>query len=241
MRKTFAIVPAAGRGLRMGKNEPKQFLMLTGKPVLARTIERLSEAPFISGIIIVAPSDFLLHSEEMLQNYCRHLRSTTRVIAGGKERQDSVFNALRVLPAECEWVLIHDGVRPFVSVGLLEETWKAAQRSGAAIAARSATDTVKLVRNERVIETIAREEIKLVQTPQVFRKDLILSAYLEAQQRGWSGTDDASLVERINIDVRVVEGEYSNIKVTTPADLDWAAWFLSRGQNRQLRENGDSE
>jgi 2-C-methyl-D-erythritol 4-phosphate cytidylyltransferase len=241
MHNTYAIVPAAGRGLRMGGNEPKQFLMLMGKPVLARTIERLSEAPFISGIILVVPSDFLTRAEEMIQNYCRHLGSMVRVIAGGKERQDSVFNALRVLPTECGWVLIHDGVRPFVSTELLQETWKAAQQSGAAIAAMAATDTIKLVRNERVVETIPREQIKLVQTPQVFRKDLILGAYLEAQKRGWSATDDASLVEQINIDVYVVEGEYSNIKVTTPADLEWAAWFLSRGQNKQIRENATPE
>lgn len=241
MHNTYAIVPAAGRGLRMGGNEPKQFLMLAGKPVLARTIERLFEAPFVTGVILVVPSDFLTRAEEMLQSYCCHLGTMVRAIAGGKERQDSVFNALQVLPTECEWVLIHDGVRPFVSTELLQETWKAAQQSGAAIAAMSATDTIKLVRNERVIETIPREQIKLVQTPQVFRKDLILSAYLEAQKRGWSATDDASLVEQINVDVRVVEGEYSNIKVTTPADLEWATWFLNRGQNQQIRENATSE
>ena len=240
MRKTVAVVPAAGRGLRMGKADPKQFLMLTGKPVLARTIERVAEAAFISEIILVVPSDFLTRAEELVQSYCGRIGSMIRVIAGGKERQDSVFNALQVLPDESAWVLIHDGVRPFVSTGLLEETWKAAQQTGAAIAAMSATDTVKLVRHERVIETIPREQIKLVQTPQVFRKDLILAAYLEAQKRGWSVTDDAALVERMNVEVHVVEGEYSNIKVTTPADLEWAAWFLSRGQ-KQNREKGTSE
>jgi len=241
MPEMFAVVPAAGRGLRMGRSQPKQYLTLAGKPVLVRTIERLSEAPFIGGIILVVPEDFIPHSEEMLQNYSPHVGATIKLIAGGRERQDSVFNALRVLPDGCDWVLIHDGVRPFVSVGLLEKTWKAAQRSGAAIAAVSVTDTVKLVRNERVIETIPREETKLVQTPQVFRKDLILSAYANAQRQGWIGTDDASLVERINIEIQVVEGEPTNIKVTTPADLDWAAWFLAREECRTDKKDASRE
>jgi len=254
MDKTCAIVPAAGRGLRMAKGEPKQFLTLAGKPILVHTIEKLSSASFISDIVLVVPEDFLAYVQELVVFCCDNVSSqqpTTEMsqsfsvasdhqneissndnfpsivlIAGGKERQDSVLNALRIVPGDCDWVLIHDGVRPFVSLQLLEETWHAAHRTGAAIAAVSATDTIKRVQGQRVLETIPREEIKLVQTPQVFKKDLILSAYSKAEEFGWTGTDDCSFVERLNVSVEVVEGESTNIKVTTPSDLEWAAWFL---------------
>jgi len=134
-------------------------------------------------------------------------------------------NALGALPTEVEWVLIHDGVRPFVSLRLLEETWRTAQRSGAAITAVPSTDTVKRVQQGQVMETLAREEIWLVQTPQVFRRDLLLEAYQAARRNGWIATDDAALIERLGRTVAVVEGERTNIKVTTPADMEWAAWY----------------
>lgn len=227
-RKTFAVVPAAGRGVRMGGNQPKQFLMLTGKPILAHTIERLSQAPFISGMFLVVPPDLIPHTEEMVEQYCSDCGLAIQVIAGGKERQDSVYNALQLLPAECDWVLIHDGVRPFTSVKLLQNTWEAAGKHGAAIAAVTATDTIKRAQNGRVLETLERQQIILVQTPQVFRRDLILDAYREAHKQGWVGTDDASFVERMNLRVDIVEGEYSNIKVTRSSDLVWAEWLLAR-------------
>ena len=156
-------------------------------------------------------------------------RKYVTLIVGGAERQDSVFNALQELPADCDWVVIHDGVRPFASSTLIENTWKTAQKIGAAIAALPATDTIKRVRGERVQETLPRNEIWLVQTPQVFRKDIVLAAYLEARSQGWSGTDDAFFVERLGLPVAVVPGERSNIKVTTPDDLAWGSWFLAQG------------
>jgi 2-C-methyl-D-erythritol 4-phosphate cytidylyltransferase len=163
-----------------------------------------------------------------------YARPSVTIVPGGVERQDSVFNGLRHLPAECEWVLIHDGVRPFVSMKLLEETWLAAHETGASIAALPATDTVKRVVDGKVVETVPREEMWLVQTPQVFRKDLLLNAYLSAREHGWSGTDDASFLERSGIPVKVVRGERSNIKVTTPEDLAWASWFLARGRDLEI-------
>lgn len=259
MRTTFAIVPAAGRGLRMVSKEPKQFLTLAGKPILVHTIEKLASTSFVTHIVLVVPADFVTHVQQMLQQFCGSqagrkgfstalvptlptsddrddmLRNgalpSISVVVGGKERQDSVLNALQTLPEDCEWVMIHDGVRPFVSLRLLEDAWRAAHHTGAAIAALSVTDTVKRVHGQQVVETLPRDEIKLVQTPQIFRKDLIVAAYAKARQFGWSGTDDACFVERLNFKVQVVEGETTNIKVTTPADLDWAAWFLS-SQNR---------
>lgn len=255
MRTTFAIVPAAGRGLRMVSKEPKQFLTVAGKPILVHTLEKLASTSFIAHIVLVVPADFLTHVQQMLQQFCRGQSGrmafstapgptlptsdvrddmsrtvappSISVVVGGKERQDSVLNALQTLPDDCEWVMIHDGVRPFVSLRLLEDAWRAAHRTGAAIAALSVTDTVKRVQGQQVVETLPRDEIKLVQTPQIFRKDLILAAYAKAREFGWSGTDDACFVERLNFKVQVVEGELTNIKVTTPADLEWAAWFCS--------------
>lgn len=269
MSKTCAIVPAAGRGLRMGAATPKQFLELFGKPILQYTLETLASVRFLSEIVVVVQKDFLSAAEDIIRSYCHtdpgnwhflskkalandrqstldeaHVRSKTpehereggsrsiTLAVGGAERQDSVFNALRELPADCDWVLIHDGVRPFVSAELLQNTWKAAQDSGSAIAALPATDTVKRVREQSVIETLSRQEIWFVQTPQVFRRDIILAAYREARRQGVSGTDDAYFVERLGLPVSVVQGERSNVKVTTPDDLAWGNWFLRQGTGR---------
>jgi 2-C-methyl-D-erythritol 4-phosphate cytidylyltransferase len=265
MPKTCAIIPAAGRGLRMGVAKPKQFLEIAGKPILLHTLETLSRAQFLSAILVVVQKDFATATESLLRAYCStgsnkfhylpqglfqdaHRALSDQELArnaseeqpggagckwitsviGGVERQDSVFNGLQALPPLCEWVLIHDGVRPFVSIELIEGTWRVAQETGAAIAALPATDTIKRVHKGKVMETLPREEIRLVQTPQVFRKEIILRAYLEARKQNTSGTDDAFFVERLGLPVAVVPGERSNIKVTTPEDLAWGNWFLGR-------------
>lgn len=230
MAMTYAIVPAAGRGLRMGKDRPKQFLEVLDRPILLHTLDALSKAAFLSGIILAVPQDYAGEVERLVKGErgvcCADF--SIKVVAGGAERQDSVFNAMRHMPDECEWVLIHDGVRPFVSTKLLERTWMRAKETGAAIAALPATDTVKRVAGERVLETLPRETIWLVQTPQVFRKDTLREAYREARRRKWSATDDAGMVERIGVPVSVVSGERFNIKVTTPEDLRLAQFLLER-------------
>lgn len=255
MTETIAVIPAAGRGVRMGRDKPKQFLELAGRPVLSHTLAVFSQVPFVKGILLVVPADFVDRAEIVARS-CREelllsLRSREaagegrsapaaegdgpvsgnvppiRVIPGGAERQDSVYNALQNLPDECRWVMIHDGVRPFASLKLIEDTWMAAQETGASIAALPATDTIKRVLGGKVAETISRDEIWLVQTPQVFRKDLILEAYRQAKERGWAGTDDAFFVERLGVSVAAVKGEATNIKVTTPGDLEWAEWYLA--------------
>jgi 2-C-methyl-D-erythritol 4-phosphate cytidylyltransferase/2-C-methyl-D-erythritol 2,4-cyclodiphosphate synthase len=228
--KTCAIIPAAGRGLRMGRGRPKQFLEVSGKSLLAYTLDTFSRASFLSDIFLVVPGDFLGEAQELVQgcSYSEAGGPSFSVVAGGGERQDSVYNGLCRLPSDCRWVMVHDGVRPFASLGLLEESWRAALKTGAAIAALPATDTVKRVQSACVQETLARDEIWLVQTPQVFRKEILLQAYEEAREKGWRGTDDASFVERLGISVSVIQGERSNIKVTTPEDLNWAEWWLMR-------------
>lgn len=225
MSKTYAVVPAAGRGLRMGKDRPKQFLEILGRPLLVHTLKALSRAPFLSGLFLVVPTDFMEPAEQAVKAL-EGSGPPVRVVAGGAERQDSVYNGLKALPADCEWVMIHDGVRPFASPGLIEAVWRGARETGAAIAAASSTDTVKRVQDGRVVETLPREAIWLVQTPQVFRLDAILRAYDLGRVEGLLATDDASLVERTGVPVAVIEGERTNIKVTTPSDLAWAEWFM---------------
>jgi 2-C-methyl-D-erythritol 4-phosphate cytidylyltransferase len=234
MPTTCAIVPAAGRGLRMGGCKPKQFLEIAGKPILLHTIETLAGIDFIAGIYVVLPPDFLDEARVLIESADggrnEWLIGSVTLVAGGAERQDSVCNALEQLPSDCEWVLIHDGVRPFVTRSLCDAAWRAAQQHGAAITAVPATDTIKRVKEQRVVETLPRDEIWLVQTPQVFRKDLLLEAYRTARREGWIVTDDASLLERSGRPVAVVLGERSNIKVTTPEDLAWSdLLFLGKG------------
>ena len=256
MTETIAVIPAAGRGVRMGGDRPKQFLDVAGKPVLWHTLRTFLRVPFVSGIFLVVPADFRDRAET-LANACRAeciegLRTGAagngcgsfpvaacasqasfhvpyvRVLPGGAERQDSVYNALQNLPGRCEWVMIHDGVRPFASPKLIEETWLAAKKTGASIAALPATDTIKRVLDGKVVETISRDEIWLVQTPQVFRKDIILEAYEQARSAGLAGTDDAFFVERLGQHIVTVKGEATNVKVTAPGDLEWAEWYLGR-------------
>lgn len=222
----------------MGADRPKQFLSLAGAPILAHTLRALSAAPFISSLLLVVPRDHIDAAKRVVSECLPPVRGTqgaeVSIVPGGVQRQDSVYNGLMNLPADCEWVLIHDGVRPFASPGLIAAAWEGARRTGASIVAVPATDTVKRARNGTVLETLRRDEIWLVQTPQVFRKDIILSAYEKAVEAGWEGTDDASFVERAGVPVAVVPGERSNIKVTTPEDLLWAEWFLS-GKTRDGR------
>jgi 2-C-methyl-D-erythritol 4-phosphate cytidylyltransferase len=163
------------------------------------------------------------------------------LVGGGSERQDSVFNGLSQLPPDCGWVMIHDGVRPFASLDLIRRTWEKARETGACIAALPSTDTVKRVVDGRVAETLPRESIRLVQTPQVFKRDLIVKAYEEAYRHHWVGTDDASFVERLERPVAVSSGERSNIKVTTPEDLEWGVSFLKKSRTNHHSSHGKGD
>ena len=220
----------------MGSAKPKQFLHLAGKPILAHTLSALSSLSLISSIFLVVPEGYIPAAGEIASAWCQQQDCRApriSIVAGGAERRDSVYNGLMKLPAECDWVMIHDGVRPFASAGLIKAAWEGAQATGACIAAVPSTDTVKRARDGLVLETLSRDEIWLVQTPQVFRKQIILAAYEKAVEAGWTGTDDASFVERLGVHVSIVLGERSNVKVTTPEDLQWAQWFQSGGIGKE--------
>lgn len=235
--KLAAIIPAAGRGLRMGASRPKQFIEIGGSPILLRSARAFLESPSVAKVLLVVPEDYFDAARSLVAAFNREAQAAGRrtwpeeameVLVGGKERQDSVWNGLRGVPEECGWVAIHDGARPFLSPELLDRAFRAALDTGAAIAALPATDTVKRVRDAAVVETVPREDLWLVQTPQIFRKDLIVRAYEEAISNGWAATDDAAFVERLGHPVAVVPGDSENIKITRPEDLARAEWMLAR-------------
>jgi 2-C-methyl-D-erythritol 4-phosphate cytidylyltransferase len=214
----------------MGGAIPKQFIRLAGKPLLAHTLSALANLSFISIIFLIVAEEHIPDAGEVVSAWSGQRTSSVpeiSIIRGGAERRDSVYNGLKKLPAECDWVMIHDAVRPFASPGLIKTVWEGALTAGACIAAIPATDTVKHARDGIVLETLSRDEIWLVQTPQVFRKQIVVAAYEKAVAGGWTGTDDASFVERMGVSVSIVPGERTNVKVTTPEDLQWAEWFLS--------------
>jgi 2-C-methyl-D-erythritol 4-phosphate cytidylyltransferase len=210
----------------MGSAVEKQFLHLRGIPILAHTLRVFDKSPKIDGIVlVVAPQQRqALEGEVLGPHPCEKL---LRVIDGGAERQDSVANGLRAIPPECELVVVHDGVRPLVSIDLLEAVLEAAHHYGAAIAAIPAGDTVKQADSQKVVATLERETIWLAQTPQIFRAKLLRRAYEKAARDQAVVTDDAALVERIGVTVHLVHGSPENIKVTTPADLLLAEAILA--------------
>jgi len=210
----------------MGSAVGKQFLHLRGIPILAHTLKVFDQSPEVDGIVlVVAPQQRQALATEVLGPHpCEKL---LQVIDGGPERQESVANGLRAIPLECELVAVHDGVRPLVSIDLLEAVLEVARHHGAAIAAMPAGDTVKQAENQKVVATLERETIWLAQTPQAFHANLLRRAYDKAAQDGVVVTDDAALVERIGVAVHLVRGSSENIKVTTPSDLIVAEAILA--------------
>lgn len=227
--KTFALIPAAGMGKRMGASINKQYLQLGDVPIVARTISIFEQAPFIDGIFLVIPEEEIPYCREHVVEACG-FRKVLEIIPGGKERQNSVMNglnALQRLAQKDDVVLIHDGVRPFITQSLLQESIAVALSNDGALVAVPVKDTIKTVRDGIVVDTPSRAALWQAQTPQSFRFNIIHTAHLSAERDGFVGTDDASLVERQGGAVRVVRGDYRNIKITTPEDLVLAEAFLA--------------
>ena len=219
-----AVVPAGGLGRRMQTDVPKQFIDIGGKPVFIRTLDKLDQCRDIRSIIVVIPSAYIVLSQQLIETH--HIRKVIQIVAGGMERQDSVWNGLQVLPAKTNLVLVHDAVRPFVSVQKISESIRAARKYGAAILAVSSRNTIKQVDDGWVVRTLERNKLWQVQTPQVFKKAWILDAYEKAKKDGICSTDDSMLVERLGKKVKVVVGEETNIKMTTQEDLAMARVLL---------------
>ena len=216
----WALVPAAGSGDRFGANEPKQFVAVAGRPLLHHGLVALWNSAKLQGLVVAVPPG-LEEDPEVLPVELRGL-DCVRVVAGGESRTESVRRALMVVDASCELVLVHDGARPKVGADLMERVIGAARRHGAAVPVRGVDETVKEVDGRgRVLATLDRDRLRLVQTPQGFRRDVLERAYawLDAQKNSPVLTDDAALVEASGGEVHTVEGQDDNRKVTVPADL----------------------
>jgi len=212
-----AIVPAAGSGSRMGVASPKQFLRLGGVPVLVRTLRILAGSRVVGGIVLVAPPPAVERTRRLLARH--RVPRVLAVVPGGAERQESVWLGLQVVPAAADLVVVHDGVRPFITGTLVRDVVEAAGRFGAAICGIPVRETVKRHREGFVEVTVDRGGLWLIQTPQAFRRTLLWEAHDKARRDGFLGTDDAVLVERLGVPVRMVAGLQENLKITTPDDL----------------------
>ncbi|GAB6927450.1 2-C-methyl-D-erythritol 4-phosphate cytidylyltransferase [Paenibacillus sp. JCM 10914] len=232
MRSGFsAVIVAAGKGTRMGTRESKQYLALNGKPIIVHTLDVFSQVPWLQEIVLVTGAADVARCQAWVEEY--ELGKVTAVIPGGRERQQSVYKGLKQIQAE--WVMIHDGVRPFVTLEEIESCREAAVRDGASVLAVPVKDTIKQVNGQGLITgTPDRQSLWAVQTPQAFRLSELLSAHEAAERDRFIGTDDAMLMERAGHSVVVAEGKYSNIKITTPEDLAYAAFLqTSKGENME--------
>ncbi|TWJ18850.1 2-C-methyl-D-erythritol 4-phosphate cytidylyltransferase [Geobacter argillaceus] len=232
----IALVPAAGMGKRMGAGINKQYLLLGGMPILARTLRLFEDAPFVDRIVPVIPADEIdFCREQVVERY--DFRKIEEIVAGGKERQQSVLNGLRALEgcADDDIIVIHDGVRPFVPQHVVQRSIEVAREHDGALVAVPVKDTVKVVEAGIVMATPPRETLWLAQTPQTFRYGVIRAAHEIADAEQFLGTDDASLVERLNDKVQIVIGDYRNIKITTPEDLVLAEAFLAAAKSESER------
>jgi 2-C-methyl-D-erythritol 4-phosphate cytidylyltransferase len=235
MSRIAAILPAAGLGTRMGAETPKQFLELAGTPIVIHTVRRIAACPLVTDIILATRADVVASLEAKLR--AEKFTQSVRVIRGGDSRQESVALALQQAPADAEIVLVHDAVRPFVTVEQIARVIEEARRCSAAILGIPAMDTVKEVKRASLPEdvalitgTIPRERVVLAQTPQAFAAKLLREAFARALADGVNASDEAGLVERLGHDVHVVLGSERNIKITRPADMDLARFYLEREQ-----------
>jgi len=226
MPDVAAIVVAAGQGTRFGSDIPKQFLLLQNRPIIVHALERLQSAAVISQIIIVVGKDWVPYiGREIVGRF--NFDKISAIIPGGKERQDSVFAGLQALPTPHEVVIVHDAVRPLFSVNLLERVINGCHDFDACVPGLLPRDTVKRIDGDRIIETEPRESLRLVQTPQAFRYQRLLQSFEQAKATNFYSTDEAALVEKFGGKVGWVEGEETNLKITTPRDLQIAEIFCS--------------
>jgi 2-C-methyl-D-erythritol 4-phosphate cytidylyltransferase len=223
-----AIIVAGGKGIRMGAAVRKQYMLLAGKPIVCHTLEIFDACPCIEEIYLVVPPDDLdTCAEKWISSLTLH--KTIHLVAGGIERQDSVYRGIEAISGRrCEVVVIHDAVRPFVSTHIIESCVAEARVSGACIVGMPVMDTAKLVNSGRIERTLDRNTIWMAQTPQAFDLNLIRSAHEKARSDHFTGTDDAMLVERLGRKISIIAGSRLNMKITTPEDLALAEGIFHR-------------
>jgi 2-C-methyl-D-erythritol 4-phosphate cytidylyltransferase len=232
--KVSVILPAAGLGTRMGREKSgtsrKQFMLLEGAPILVHTTRKFAHCPSVTEIVVALRGEDLEWARGLIQQ----LPKLVRFVEGGDSRQQSVENALATLASDTTLVAVHDAVRPFIDSELVEKVIAEAAHTGAAIVGIVPVDTVKRVHKNKIRDTLPREHLVLAQTPQVFRFDLLKRAFESARRDGFTGTDESSLVERLEeVEVSVVQGSDRNIKITRPTDMELARLFLAEEAERQ--------
>ena len=221
-----AIIPAAGTGVRMGTDTPKQFLALEGVPIFVHTLRKFASSEMINEIFLGLRADEV---ERVARDVERERFSKpVRVVEGGPTRYDTVARALAVVPDSTEIVVVHDAVRPFVDAEMLRRVVEAARQTGAAILGIPTVDTVKQVERQTILGTIPRERIVLAQTPQAFRAPILREAFARSERDCFHATDESSLVERLGLNVTVLMGSDRNIKITKPSDLPVARLYLAQ-------------
>jgi len=233
--QVFVILPAAGLGTRMAGPQPKQFLALSGIPILIHSLRAFASVPRVTAIYVAVRKTEIERVEAQIAEYAAQygFGHRVRVVEGGENRQESVSNALAALPAEADdIVLVHDAVRPLIDAATIDRTIDAVAEHGAAIVGLPAVDTIKQVERTAhgalITSTIPREYVVLAQTPQGFRYGLLQRAFAEAHADGFIGTDEASVVERAGHPVAVVHGSQVNLKITQPGDLELAEFYLAQ-------------
>lgn len=227
----WAVIPAAGKGVRAGFAVPKQFVSRGRFTLLEWTLIKVLSLPEVDGVIVPLPYPVLKvpDVDAIRKSFPGFSKKPVEFTVGGDNRQESVYNGLQRVPENVSWIMIHDAVRPFITYNLFRRVLEAALASGAAICGLNATDTVKLVRGSVVCSTVERGCVFLVQTPQIFRGELIKQAHRLAKGDGFLSTDDSHLVERLGHPVVVVPGDKANVKLTYPGDFEEAEKILKAG------------
>jgi len=231
-----AIIAAGGKGQRFGKVKPKQFCLLRGQPVICWTLDIFQRCPLIHRIILVIPQGMIELSKKVIlpERYTK----VKAVVEGGQRRMDSVSQGLKHLTGDADVVLIHDGVRPLLPASLLNRVIRISEEYEAITPGIPLKETVKKAGPEGyVLNTLKREKIYLIQTPQAFQSDLIKKAHQEAQKMKWDAPDDAYLVEKLGKKVRIIKGSELNIKITTSLDLRMAEVLL--GENIFVKDTSN--
>jgi len=233
--RVVALIPAAGQGRRMGVEKPKAFLSLGPLPILAHTLQKFEACPQVDEVLpLVPPGEGVVWAGEIVRQ--SGLKKVLQILPGGEERQESVYIGLKAIRGKADWVIIHDGVRPFISPKLIARILSEALRWKAVVVALPADETLKEVSPEKeVLRTVDRRPLWTVQTPQTFEFKAIFAAHEKARKDGFLGTDDSSLVERLGIPVRIIEGSRFNFKITTPEDLILGEALLKHLKGRYPR------
>ncbi|MDR3677008.1 MAG: 2-C-methyl-D-erythritol 4-phosphate cytidylyltransferase [Acidobacteriota bacterium] len=222
----LAIIPAAGSGVRMGGATPKQFLSLEGIPIFVHTLRKFAASDAIDEIFLGVRTEDM---DRALKEIAKEsLAKPVRVLAGGASRQETVARCLDEAPPDTEVVVVHDAVRPFVELAMIQQVVDLARKDGAAILGVPSVDTVKKVERQTIMGTIPREHIVLAQTPQAFRYTILRQAVDRALEEGFYGTDESSLAEHDGHKVTVLMGSDRNIKITKPSDLPLARLFIAQ-------------